>query len=76
MIQLVATKWDVYTIIRNIDKINIDKIVLVLYKRCYGVSYILYNGNGYGLGLISFPSKSLEKEREVKGFRCGCGPWS
>ena len=36
----------------------------------------LYKGNRFVLGLVSFPSKSLEKEQKDKGFQCGCGPWS
>ena len=36
-------------------------------------SGMFYKGNGYALTLVSFPSKSLEKERGVEGFRCEFG---
>ena len=44
MRQLVTAEWDVYPIIENKNKINIDKRVIVLYKRCYGVTYSMGEG--------------------------------
>ena len=46
MRQLVPTKWDVYPNIESkIKNKNIDKSVLVLYKRCYGVTYSIKETN-------------------------------
>ena len=39
MRQLVTTKWEVYPLVENKNKRNIDKRVLVLYIRCFGVTY-------------------------------------
>ena len=34
----------------------------------FNIKNMFYNENDVKLGLISFPSKSLEEKREVKGF--------
>ena len=57
------------------SKKNLDKRLLVFVHKVLWCN-TFYKRNGYVLGLVLFPSKSFEHEREVKGFRCGCGPWS
>ena len=55
-------------------KANINKRVIPWHKSMMEYS-MFYNGMTM-LRVVSFPTKSLENELEVKPFRCGCGPWS
>ena len=65
--QQVTTKWDVDPII---EKKNIDKRVIVLYKRCYGVTYSIKE-MAMCQAWFAFHPSLLKRSGRSKGFDVG-----